>query len=82
MISLNAPDFKARVSKVSGTGKVPVLADGDVHVWELLAILEYLAEKFPARRPLAGRSGGARARPGDRRRRCMPASCRCAAICR
>ena len=47
VISLNAPDFKARVSKVSGTGKVPVLSDGDVHVWELLAILEYLAEKFP-----------------------------------
>ena len=26
VISLNAPDFKARVSKVSGTGKVPVLS--------------------------------------------------------
>jgi glutathione S-transferase len=47
VISLNAPDFKPRVSKVSGTGKVPVLSDGDVHVWESLAILDYLAEKFP-----------------------------------
>ena len=47
VISLNAADFKQRVSKVSGTGKVPALSDGDVHVWESLAILEYLAEKFP-----------------------------------
>jgi len=48
LISLEAQDFKARVSKISGTGKVPALVDGDVHIWESLAILEYLAEKFPA----------------------------------
>jgi glutathione S-transferase len=48
VISLNAPDFKERLLKFSGTGKVPTLIDGDVHVWESLAILEYLAEKFPA----------------------------------
>jgi glutathione S-transferase len=48
VISLDAPDFKARVGAVSGTGKVPVLSDGVMHVWESLAILEYLAEKFPA----------------------------------
>ena len=47
VISLDAPDFKPRLAKLSGTGKVPVLIDGDVHVWESLAILEYLAEKFP-----------------------------------
>jgi glutathione S-transferase len=47
VVSLNAPDFKARVTRISGTGKVPALADGAVHVWESLAILEYLAERFP-----------------------------------
>src|ERR1019366_7726023 len=29
------------------SGKVPALADGQTQVWESLAILEYLAEKFP-----------------------------------
>jgi glutathione S-transferase len=49
VISLDAVDFKARVSAHSGTGKVPVLIDGATTVWESLAILEYLAEKFPDR---------------------------------
>ncbi len=48
VISLEAKDFKARVLAVSGAGRVPVLIDGVTHIWESLAILEYLAEKFPA----------------------------------
>lgn len=48
LISLDAPDFKVRVTALSGAGRVPVLIDGPTAVWELLAILEYLAEKFPA----------------------------------
>ena len=47
VISLNAPDFKPRLLAVSGTGKVPTLIDGEIKVWESLAILEYLAEKCP-----------------------------------
>ncbi len=47
VISLDAPDFKSRVTAVSWAGKVPVLVDGGISVWESLAILEYLAEKFP-----------------------------------
>jgi glutathione S-transferase len=50
VISLEAKDFKERVSPLSGTGKVPVLIDGETRIWESLAILEYLAEKFPAAR--------------------------------
>lgn len=48
VVSLDAPDFKAVVGAVSGPGKVPVLVDGGVSVWESLAIIEYVAEKFPA----------------------------------
>lgn len=38
---------KPRVGAFSGSGKVPVLIDADARIWESLAILEYLAEKFP-----------------------------------
>src|SRR5262249_19314552 len=48
VVNLDDPDFKTRVGAVSGTGKVPALDDGGVHVWESLAILDYLTEKFPA----------------------------------
>lgn len=39
--------FKQRLGKVSPAGKVPVLVDGEVIVWDTLAIAEYAAEKFP-----------------------------------
>jgi len=47
VVSLEAADFNTRVTALSGAGKVPVLIDGEIRVWESLAILEYLAEKFP-----------------------------------
>ena len=47
VLPLFEPETKARMAKISGTGKVPTLIDGDAHVWESLAILEHLAEKFP-----------------------------------
>src|SRR5687768_5563384 len=31
----------------SAAGKVPVLRDGDLTVWESTAIIEYLADRFP-----------------------------------
>lgn len=39
--------FKATLKSVSPTGKVPALVDGDLAVWDTLAIAEYVAEKFP-----------------------------------
>jgi glutathione S-transferase len=47
LLPLDAPDFKARLAAFGGAGKVPLLMDGEIRVWESLAILEYLAEKFP-----------------------------------
>lgn len=47
VIPFESEAFKREVGHVSGTGKVPVLIDGDIRIWESLAILEYLAEKFP-----------------------------------
>lgn len=40
-------DDKQRILDVSPAGKVPVLTDGDVRVWDSIAIIEYVAEKFP-----------------------------------
>ncbi len=39
--------FKATLAGVSPTGKVPVLVDGELSVWDTLAIAEYLAEQYP-----------------------------------
>ena len=39
--------FKKNLSAVSPTGKVPLLLDGSLAVWDTLAIAEYVAELFP-----------------------------------
>ena len=39
--------FKATIAGISPTGKVPVLVDGDLAIWDTLAIAEYLAETYP-----------------------------------
>jgi glutathione S-transferase len=41
---------KQRLLGFSPSGKVPALVDGDVTVWDSLAIIEYAAERFPQAR--------------------------------
>ena len=40
-------EFRRQISTVSPVGKVPVLDDDGLKVWDTLAIAEYLAERFP-----------------------------------
>ena len=47
VIPLRQDDTKARILEHSPAGKVPVLKDGSIVVWESLAILDYLAEHYP-----------------------------------
>ena len=46
--SFNADSkFKERLGSISPAGRVPVLVDDGLVVWDTLAIAEYVAEKFP-----------------------------------
>lgn len=47
VIPLYEPGSSERMAAYSPTGKVPVLLDGDMVIWESLAILDHLAERFP-----------------------------------
>ena len=46
-ISLRQPDALDRKLSYSPAGKVPILVDGNLRVWDSLAIIEHLAERFP-----------------------------------
>lgn len=46
-ISLRQADSMQRKLSYSPAGKVPILIDGETHVWDSLAIVERLAERFP-----------------------------------
>ncbi len=49
-LSLYEEGAKQKILQYSATGKVPVLKDGDLTIWDSLAICEYLAEKYPEKR--------------------------------
>ncbi len=82
VIPLYVPGSPEHIMKYSPAGKVPILIDGDDTIWESLAILEHLAERFPAAKlwPSDARARSfARAR---RRPKCTAASSRCGSTAR
>ena len=82
VISLNAPDFKQRLLQVSGTGKVPTLIDGDIHVWESLAISRIRGGEVSASQALAERPGARARTRAPSPTKCTRPSCRCGASAR
>ena len=47
VIPMGMPDTKKKMLKYAPTGKVPSLQDGEISVYESIAVIEYLAEKYP-----------------------------------
>ena len=46
-VPLRLPESRAEILKHSPSGLVPTLIDGDLAVWDSLAIIEYVAERRP-----------------------------------
>ena len=64
-IPLDSPETSALMSKWTPAGRVPVLHDGGLSIWDSLAICEYVSEKY-----LDGEGW-----PADSRARAMARSC-------
>ncbi len=61
VIPLAQDNTQAELLRYSPSGKCPVLIDGDITIWDSLAIIEYLAEMYPEK-PLWPKARAARAR--------------------
>ncbi|WP_050467805.1 glutathione S-transferase family protein [Herbaspirillum chlorophenolicum] len=55
-VLLDQPDTVSEIARYTGSGRVPVLLDGDIAIWDSLSICEYLAEQFPDRSLWPGRT--------------------------
>ncbi len=70
-VVLNRPDSTEKILRYSPSGRVPCLIDGELTVFDSLAICEYVNERLiedGKRQPVAARCQGARARAlGDGR---------------
>jgi glutathione S-transferase len=61
VVPLAQDNTRAELLRYSPSGKCPSLSDGDITVWDSLAIIEYLAEMYPEK-PLWPKARAARAR--------------------
>lgn len=50
LIALDQPQTTQEILKYSASGRVPALVDGDLTIWDSLAIAEYLNEKYPQKK--------------------------------
>ena len=48
-LQLDTPGFASAIRQYSAAARVPVLIDGELHVWDSLAIVEYVNEKTSGR---------------------------------
>ena len=48
-LTLDVPEFAGAIRQYSSAGRVPVLIDGEIRVWDSLAIIEYVHEKSGSR---------------------------------
>lgn len=48
-LPLDTPEFHAQIVQYSRAQRVPVLIEGDLHIWDSLAIVEYVNEKVGGR---------------------------------
>jgi glutathione S-transferase len=46
-VTLFTDETRQKLADHFSNGKVPLLIDGNLEIWDTLAILEYLAEKYP-----------------------------------
>src|SRR6185312_6279599 len=57
VVPLFEPGSAEEIHRHSPAGKVPALVDDGLPVWDSLSILEYLAEKYPAKKLWPGDAG-------------------------
>jgi glutathione S-transferase len=56
IVPIGTPETPENIRAHSPAGKVPILKDGDLTVWDSLAIIEYVAEKHPKLWPADARA--------------------------